>query len=655
MKRRRRRNWKSMGLRFQVTEAIFALFIGIFLVRSFMLQVLEGDPLRARALRQHEGSITIYPPRGTITDRHGDPLAFSLEVESVYVHPREVHDKKSFAKELAPFLSLDSETILAKLDSDKPFVWLERRLPEPVARKIRARGLPGIGFVREHRRFYPNRGLAAHLLGFAGIDSQGLEGIEFRYDDWIRGKPQRLAVERDALGRSLELQPIAFDPISFPKELRLTIDRSIQYIAEAELERAVRSTEAKAGVVIALDPWSGEILAMAVQPSFNPNIFWEYEPSQWRNRAVTDSYEPGSTFKAFLIAAALEAGVLSPEDSIYCEEGEYRIGGHVIHDVHPHGWLTVPEILKYSSNICVAKISQMLGRKAWYEAIRRFGFGALTEIDLPFESAGLVRPPEEWHPIDEATSAFGQGLSVSPIQLVRAMAAIANGGYVMRPYMVREIRDPTGAILLEQEPRVSGRAISEQTAIEMKKMLQSVVDSDGTGGAAQIERFSIAGKTGTAQKIDPETKRYSKEAFLSSFIGFFPVEDPRMVLLVMIDEPKGGHYGGVVAAPVFKRIAEQAIVHLDLPVAEWPPLRSGTRPVKVAQSPAGPGGYGTSLDYVPNLLGMSLREVLQSFRQTGIPVRSVGHGFVVDQKPLPGSPLAESGEVWVELRTENAG
>jgi cell division protein FtsI (penicillin-binding protein 3) len=564
-----------------------------------------------------------------------------------------VQNPQKLAKDLSSLLSVDYRTILTKLKSDKPFIWLERRLPEPIAERIQIRNLSGVGFVREHRRYYPKRDLAGHLLGFAGIDSQGLEGIELRYDEWIRGEPQQMAVERDALGRRLELRPVSLEPTQLPKEIRLTINQSIQYTAEVELEKVVKSTDAKGGAVIAMDPWSGEILAMAVQPSFNPNIFWEYRPEQWRNRAVADAYEPGSTFKVFLMAAAIEAGVVQPEGTLFCENGKYRVGGRTIHDVHPHGWLTIPEIIKLSSNICVTKISQMLGRNLWHQSIRRFGFGGLTGIDLPFEASGIVRPVEQWHAIDEATTAFGQGVSTSPIQLVRAMAAIANGGNLMRPYVVREIRDHQGKLLVENEPQVSGKAISDHTAAQMRKMLQEVVASGGTGIAARIEGYAVAGKTGTAQKVDPKTKRYSQEDYVSSFIGFLPAENPRIVLLVLVDEPHGVHYGGAVAAPVFKSIAEQAIVHLNLPPVQDSlqspsPLVTIPRSEVVSKPDLEEGG----LEGLPNLAGMGLREVLNRFQGTGLRIRSNGNGFVVGQDPPPGSPLEGLKEVHVELATQ---
>ncbi|MBI4208697.1 MAG: transpeptidase family protein [Deltaproteobacteria bacterium] len=644
---------RRLNLRFQFVKAMMTLGVALLLLRCFVLQVVEGDRFRKQALRQHEGMVTIYPPRATLTDREGNPLAFSLETQSAFVHPREVQNPQKLAKDLSSFLSVDYRAILKKLNSDKPFVWLERRLPEPIAEQIQIRNLPAVGFVREHRRYYPKRDLAGHLLGFAGIDSQGLEGIELRYDEWIRGEPQQMAVERDALGRRLELRPVSLEPTQLPKEIRLTINQSIQYIAEVELEKAVKSTDAKGGVVIAMDPWSGEILAMAVQPSFNPNIFWEYRPEQWRNRAVADAYEPGSTFKVFLVAAALEAGVVQPEGTLFCENGKYRVGGRTIHDVHPHGWLTVPEVLKLSSNICVTKISQMLGRNLWHQSIRRFGFGGLTGIDLPFEASGIVRPVEQWHAIDEATTAFGQGVSTSPIQLVRAMAAIANGGNLMRPYVVREIRDHEGKLLVENEPQVSGKAISDHTAAEMRKMLQEVVVSGGTGVAARIEGYAVAGKTGTAQKVDPKTKRYSQEDYVSSFIGFLPAEDPRIVLLVLVDEPHGVHYGGTVAAPVFKRIAEQAIVHLNLPpVQDFLHSPSSLVTVTGPEAVSKPDPEEGGLEGVPNLAGMSLREVLNRFQGTGLQVRSKGNGFVVGQDPPPGSLLEGLKEIRVELATQ---
>ncbi len=537
----------------------------VILSRTFQLQVLSSEALKERAERQQRKTIILTPRRGRIFDSKGQELAVSVAVDSIYVQPKKILHRRAAARQLSPILRIPRKELLNKLSTDKPFVWLSRRISPSQSLRIKALGLKGIGFIRENKRFYPNRTLAGHLLGFAGLDSQGLEGLELKYDHLIRGEPETFLTERDARGHTISPQGGNHLRFSEGNDLYLTIHKGIQHIAERELKKATLATRAKSGVVIVTDPQTGEVLAMALQPEFNPNCFWRYRPSFWRNRAITDSFEPGSTFKAFLLAAVIEEAIAQPEDLFFCEKGSYEIGGNIIHDSREYGWLTLEQIIHFSSNIGAGKIGEKLGKEKFYQYITAFGFGERTGIDLPGEISGLVRPPRRWFQMALRTISFGQGISLSPIQLITALGAIANGGRLMRPFMVKKIVDPRGMVIHTTQPRVIRRVISPKTARIVTKILTGVVKKNATGWRAALDGYEVAGKTGTAQKADIINGGYSENKLMSSFMGFVPAKDPKLAILVIIDEPQGKANGGLIAAPVFKRIAEKALLILGTP------------------------------------------------------------------------------------------
>jgi cell division protein FtsI (penicillin-binding protein 3) len=556
----------KLKIRSEITKNIrwvglfFLLLLSVVSARAFTLQIVKSEWLKVRLDDQSKKKIPISSRRGTIYDRNGSELAVSLDVDSVYARPRNIKDKQDTAQKLTSILGISREKILSILQSKQSFVWVKRQIAPELSERIKELSIDGIGFIKESRRFYPNREIAGQLLGFVGVDSQGLEGIERTYNRLIGGKSGYLLVNKDALGRDLFPEGINAIDSERGSDLILTIDKNIQYIAEKELQTAVTNAQARGGLAVVMNPRTGELLALAVSPTFNPNQAGTPSADSWKNRAVTDVFEPGSIFKTILVGSALEEGVVKPTDIYNCENGSYGVGNRVIHDVHPHGLLSVTEVIKYSSNIGATKIAHRLGKESFYQYIKKFGFSHESGIELPGEVSGYVPPSSQWRDINLATIAFGQGISVTALQVVIAYATVANGGVLMRPHLVKEIRDATGNTIQRTEPAVVRRVLSEQNARTLTEMLQTVIQG-GTGQKAAVEGFTVAGKTGTAQKIAAHGKGYSNKC-VSSFVGFIPADDPKLAIVVVIDEPKGVTYGGVVAAPAFSAMARQILCYL---------------------------------------------------------------------------------------------
>lgn len=647
---------KWITLRIRFIGGFFVLFFSLVVCRAFYLQVVKRDHLLKLADRQHQKIVPLTPARGAIYDANGSALAVSVEMDSCFAEPKSIADLDETAVRLSPVLGIPKETLLRKLQGNRNFVWLQRRLTPDVVKRIRSLDIDGIGFVKETKRFYPNSEVAAHVIGFTGLDPEGLEGIERRYDTTILGGTGYLVTERDALGRDVALKGTVVQNGAMGHNVVLTLDKNIQYIAEKELARAVDGSGARAGTAVVMDPHTGRVLAMANYPTFNLNAHGAYHPSLWRNRAVADSYEPGSTFKVFLIASALEEKVIRPGDWINCEGGSFSIGGRTIHDTHKYGSLSIPEILKYSSNIGSAKIGSRLGASRLYSYLRNFGFGARTGIDLPGETGGTLRDWNQWYGIDLATVSFGQGVTASSIQLAAAVSAIANGGTLMKPYLVERVVDSEGNVIKSSSPQPVRRVVSEATATSVARMMEGVAVEGGTGTNAAVEGFRVAGKTGTAQKVDPVTRGYSLTKRTASFIGFVPADRPRLTILVMIDEPKTSPYGGVVAAPAFSSIALQSLCYLKVP----PDGIVRSKP-KVVEAKAGqhaedelPAAEGEIVDagegaVMPNFRGMSMRQALKAMEERGLNVRLMGSGRAVEQSPRPGHRIGPSDQVWVKF------
>lgn len=536
---------------------------GIVLFRLVNLQVLQASELATKAGRQHQKTVSLEGARGTIVDRHGKILAMNVEVPSVFGVPTALDNPTKTARYLSSILHLQSDDLERKLRQDRSFVWLARKLDPEQGHVLDRLPLDGVGVVMEGRRFYPKGPLLAHVLGFAGMDGDGLEGVEHRYESYLRGEKRLMVLQRDALGRTVFPKGQVEQSPAPGHSLTLTIDEVIQYIVERELEVAVSRSHAKSGIIIALDPETGALLAMAVSPRFDPNTVSKLTADRWRNKALADAYEPGSTMKVIMAAAAIEERVVKPNTMVFGEHGRMTVANTVMHDHEKLGWVSFAQVIQKSSNIGAAKTGMALGDQRLYRYLRAFGFGQKTDIDLPGEGQGLVKNVKDWGRRSVASISIGQEIGVTPIQLVSAVAAIANNGKLMKPYVVSEVRDGDGRILKQVFPEVRRRVVSPETAQSVTKILEGVV-TDGTGGRAAIPGFRVAGKTGTAQKFDPRTGTYSTSQFVASFVGYVPAERPRLAMLVMIDEPQGETLGGNVAAPVFSRVGEQVLSYLGV-------------------------------------------------------------------------------------------
>jgi cell division protein FtsI (penicillin-binding protein 3) len=645
---------KWIRFRIYVVALFFVGGLMAILARAYQLQVLEKDRLASIALSDYKDVVKLPPKRGTIYDRKGHELAVTVEVESIYAHPNLVKEKKSAARAISRILGTKESEILSLLKSKRSFVWIDRRTSPEKIEKVKTLPFAGIGFTKESGRYYPGRETGSHLLGFAGTDNQGLEGLEKTYDHLLRGPEYTLTQMRDALGRPFYVSRPMADGHEM-HDLVLTIDKDVEYKAQKALQAVVEETKAKSGQCIIVDPMTGEILAMVVYPSFNPNVFWKHQPYQWRNRTVTDCYEPGSTIKAFLLAAALDNGAVTPQTTFFCENGEFRLGNHVIHDHDDegHGLLTVSEIIKVSSNIGAVKIGERLGYRRLCEYLKKFGFGEQTKIDLIGERQGFIRSEKEAKEIDKATLSFGQGMSASSIQLVMAMAAIANGGKLMRPFVVKEIKDQGGRVIRETRPRVVRRVVSPETARRVTRILEKVVSEEGTGSLAAIKGYRVAGKTGTSQKVDPRTRTYSNKNYVTLFVGFVPANDPKLTILVMVDEPQGKKYGGLVAGPVFREVGAWSLNHfqvtpqLIMVKREQGGRRSLSRKLRPALEPR---VREMNPDILPDFRGQTMRETLTEGQALGIRVVLKGTGVAVEQVPKPGCALSKVHEVKVSFK-----
>ncbi len=547
------------------------MVLGFLLValRLVYLQVFERAKLTARAERQQEQVLTLVPKRGAILDRRGKALAVSLDVYSVYGIPSKIDDPRALAKRLSRILHEDPATLERKLAGDKHFVWLRRKVDPTEAEQVKELGSAEIQLRAEPKRFYPNKALAGPLIGFAGVDNEGLEGLERTYDKILRGVNGWMLAEMDAKGRMVFPGGPGFQ-YHMPKpghDIILTIDEVIQHISEKELDAALASSHAKGGVCIVMNPQTGEILALSVRtngygrPAFNPNEPQRYKPAEWRDRAVTDAYEPGSIFKVVLASAALEERVVHPLERLDCSAGYIKLADREIKDAHKNGVLTFSDVIAESSNVGTIKVALRLGKDRFYKYITAFGFGKKTGVDLPGEIPGLLQDTRLWSGVSLGEIAIGQGIGVTPLQMAAAYCVIANGGVLMKPYVVSEIVDPGGGAGQKFGPQPVGRVISEETCAKVVGLLKRVIDM-GTGQEAKPSGYSAAGKTGTAQKIDHRTGEYSKKNYVSSFVGFAPANSPRIVILVMIDTPESSIYGGTVAAPVFRAVAEQSLAYL---------------------------------------------------------------------------------------------
>jgi cell division protein FtsI (penicillin-binding protein 3) len=554
---------KDAQKRIYMLAAVFILWAGVICGRLVQLQVFDYGQLEQHALRQQQRTIEVAPRRGIIFDRSGHELAMSIAVDSIFAVPSEIPDPNTAASLLAHILKLDPAELRARFHASRTFCWVARKVDADASQRVRALNLRGIYFQKESKRFYPKRELAAQVLGYVGMDDEGLSGIEREFDEQLRGQAGRMLISVDARKRwfgRVERQP---EP---GENVVLTIDQAIQYIAERELENAVRENGAAAGTVIVENPHTGEILALANRPTFNPNLSKRIRPEELNNRAISDIYEPGSTFKLVTLSAALDQRLTNPRELVDCQMGSIVVAGRRIHDWHRFGVISVADVLAHSSDVGTIKIGLRLGDERLYHYIRAYGFGAQTGIDLPGETRGMTKPVSRWSKVSIGAISMGQEIGVSPIQLASMVSSIANDGVWTQPRVVAgtvEPRSTPQAVVFH--PGAQHRVISRVTAAEMKQMMVGVV-LHGTGRKALLEGYTTAGKTGTAQKADPVTHTYSHTRYVTSFAGFAPVNNPAVVVVVILDSPMlHGHEGGMVAAPLFQKIAQQVLEYLHVP------------------------------------------------------------------------------------------
>ncbi len=558
-----------------------SLLLGFALIggRLFYLQVLQSDAGAHEVQRQHQKSMMVQSDRGVIVDRHGHPLALNVDVPSVFVSPKSLRNPKEIARVLAPVLDMRVAQLRKMFQPTQSRVRVTRDLSEEKAKQIEAMAIPGVEVIRSPQRFYPKGELGSHIVGFAGDDNQGLEGIEFHYESFLRGERSLVQYQRDALGGMISTQnnPDSTSHLA-GYHVTLSIDEVIQFIAEDELAKAVNQSGAKSGTILIMDPMTGAILAWALYPTFDPNHFRKLSAKDWRNWAVTDPYEPGSTLKIVVAAAALEEGVMEPDTLIYGGDGQMPVAGTIVHDHAKSSWMTFTEAVAHSSNVGVIKVALELGKPRMFEYLKAFGFGEKTGIDLSGESAGILWGLDKWSGRSLSSLAMGQEIAVTPIQMVTAMSVVANGGWLMTPRVVSSVMNGRGQAVLTKHLEPKRRPISAQTAKRLGRILETVVEN-GTGQRAKLAGYRAAGKTGTSQKIDPKTGGYSSSHVIASFVGFVPVEHPRLTMLVVIDDPEGEkwRWGGASAAPVFGNVANRVLPHLGI-------LPGGAQLIRTASS-----------------------------------------------------------------------
>jgi cell division protein FtsI (penicillin-binding protein 3) len=693
----------------------------IMIARAAYLQLIPDSRLQSLKKRQFETVVTLNPRRGDVNDRNGHELAVSMTSYSLFADPKIIEEPRKVAQLLVRELKMPAKQIDMLLrHRQKRFVWIERHVDHTAYENISAQKIRGLGFIEESKRIYPNERLLAHVLGFVGGEEQGLEGLELQYNDQLRAAKKQVSVQRDARGRPLIVNGQVFNQVPDGAELQLTVDREMQFVLEQELHETVRAHEADSAVGVVLDAQTSEVLAMAASPGFDPNRSGQFGPELRRNRTVTDSYEPGSTMKTFVIAGALGKGLIEPNTKFDCGGGQLRIGKRVIREADSHhkfSSLTTSEILAYSSNVGTTRIAYKLGPEGIRETLTNFGFGQKSGIDLPGEAKGIVQPLP-WREHLMANISFGHGITATALQIANAYAVIANGGYLKQPYIVKTVRDRETGEVMDAKPKVVRRVLSDDVVAKMRLMLAGVTGKEGTGWNARVAGYPVAGKTGTAQKVNPNGRGYLKGAYIGSFAGFLPANDPKFVIYVAVDNPRKEYYGAAVAAPVFARVAgfavrksglspvliteENLVPKADLmaskePIArdvdevadgeEAPPVdrapaagvatwKAIKEKISKISTPRGAGGLVTSDNLapsaqvspqgpaadlarvatppvgsvVPDLTGLTLREVLARLHGSGVDVRVHGQGFVSQTIPAAGANFsAENKQINIYL------
>lgn len=658
-----------------------AIGLGGFVNSAYRVQVEDHKQWEETAENQRQRRLHIEPKRGGIYDRNGAALAASVEVPSISgdvvemlrgIDGQNAQNQAlvEYAQLIGKALNMDPSEIHQKIVTRRRFIWLKRRVTAEEAQAVRELGDPkkvakvvkGLAVEGEGRRYYPGRELAGPVLGFVAPDGFGKDGLELSLDDELRGHVEEVRGLRDRSGRLIFSEGTNDEAAMAGHDLTLALDQAIQRVAEKELDAAFRTYETKGASLVVMDPTTGDILALASVPGYNPNDYGEADADSRRDRAVTDRFEPGSVMKVFTIAAALASGTVKPTEQIFCEHGTYQLGNVTIHDTHENDMLTVTQVLAKSSNIGALKIGLGLGEPGLYGAFRKFGFGEPTGLPIPGEASGVLRPKgRPWFEVETANASFGQGISVTTVQLATAMSAIANGGKVMEPILVRKVADAKGNVIKEWAPRVRREAIPAATAKMVSEMLTAVVEEGGTGVEAAMQGFRVAGKTATAQKVDPATGKYSEDHYTASFVGFVPAEKPRLVVAVVLDDPMIGHYGGDLAGPVFRRVAEASLRYLGVPPSNVkpavkqvkaadadPPLVAAPTPPPKPEPPAPPVPIGAPLPSsvkVPDTAGMGARDAVRAVGSLGLVPVVEGSGKLVKQVPPAGTAVPKGTSV----------
>ena len=671
-------DFRSSRTRLLIVAVLIAIWTGAALGRLAYLQLFRYSEYYARAQHQQRLIVEVGARRAEIFDRNLNALAMSVPVDSCFAVPSEIADPGMVARLIGKVLEISPDEIATRLAGSHSFVWIARKLPPEKAERIAAMNLRGIYFQREGGRFYPKRELAAHVLGYVDIDEKGLGGVEYSLDDHIRSKPGKMLILTDAHRRWYDSTDKAPDTGT---SVILTLDEKIQYIAEKELGQAIHDTQAKSGTVVVENPSTGELLAVANWPTFNPNAAKDSNPDSRMDRAASALYEPGSVFKIVTLSAAIDQGITNADDVIDCQMGSIYIAGHRIRDHKAYGLLTVAQVLSNSSDVGAIKVGLRLGAPKFYDYIRSFGFGQPTGVDLPGEGRGMLRRLENWTPVSVGSVSMGQEIGVTPLQMITAMSAMANGGLVVKPHVIRALR--RGTQMTEptlQQPR---RVIRETTAATMRRMLEGVV-LNGTGKLARLDGYTSAGKTGTAQKFDITTGHYSAHQLIASFVGFAPINTPAVAILVQLDSPVGMHEGGQVAAPTFKRVAQQVLAYLDVPrdvavpssvlqanrqhqsdqdlsdVADFNPVQLDPGTAAEDSGPAVPpqatGSAAPTVELaegkgipVPQLQGRNVREVTEQCMKLGLSPVLIGTGVAVEQSPEPGAVIRRGSRINVRF------
>lgn len=635
---------------------LFSCFLGLWGVlaaRAMFIQIFPDVRLENLKRKQFETSLQIRTRRGAILDRHGAELAASVPAYSLFADPKMIRDHYRVAQRLAKQLRMSPQKIRQLFkNKEKRFVWVKRQMSEKERDIIRRWDEPGLGFIEEPKRVYPNGALLSHTLGFVGSEGRGLEGLELKFNEHLEGKIKQVLLPRDARGRPLLRDGRSLTEVPDGADLQLTIDREVQFMLERELQFVTKEFNANSAQGVIMDAQTSEILALAFAPTVDLNEGWRVKPERRRNRLVTDAFEPGSTLKTFVVAAALREGTIKPNTRFDCEGGRLKVADRWITEAessHAFGLLSVSEILAYSSNIGVAKIAFEMGADKLSKALADFGFGSRLNIDLPGEARGIVNPlPWRSHLLSNIS--FGHGIAVTPIQLAAAYTAIANGGVLKQPFLVKSIRELSSGEVQQFTSQEIRRVLTTQQAATLRLMLTAATQDKGTGARARIPGYPVAGKTGTAQKVDPVKGGYIPKAYISSFAGFVPANNPRYVIYVAVDNPTKSYYGSEVAAPVFARLAQSLVRQAGLP----PVLISERNVISPAPEPKkqDPLPVETILDeeHFPNLLGLTLREALSRMKlQVGqIDVR--GHGMVVRTVPRAGEPFSKKKKVTLVLQ-----